>query len=79
MFDWGEVIVQQERRQDFLREAEQHRLVRQALRGREMRDHIHCQILTWLGRHLVAWGCSLQTRYGVPAEAPAVPAVNQCR
>ena len=79
MFDWHEVIVQQERRQELLREAERHRLVRQALAGRETQDRIHCRALTWLGRHLVAWGCFLERRYGTPVETAAMPAVNQCR
>ncbi len=79
MFDWREVIVGQERRQEFLLEAEKHRLVRQALAGREMRDGIHYRALTWLGHRLVVWGCSLEKRYGIPPEAPAVPGVNQCR
>ena len=79
MFDWREVIVHQEHRQEFLLEAERHRLVRQALAGRERRDGIHRRVLTWVGRHLVAWGCFLERRYGAAVEAPAAPGVSQCR
>ena len=80
MFDWREVAVRQERHQEFLLEAERHRLIRQALAGREKWDSsIHCRALTWLGGQLVAWGCSLQARYDARIETPTVPAVNHCR
>jgi hypothetical protein len=79
MFNWLEVMAHQERHKDLLREVERDRLVRQALAGRLKRDPFHCRALIWLGRRLVAWGCSLQERYGAAVEAPALQAANQCR
>ena len=72
MFDWGEVVIQQERHQDFLLEAERLRLIRQALAGHEKRDGVHRRALTWLGGQLVTWGCILESRYGVTAETSTV-------
>ena len=80
MFDWREVYLQQEHHKDFLLEVERHRLIRQIRsQGREKGDHVTHRALTWLGRHLVAWGCFLEKRYSPPVEAPAVPAANRCR
>ena len=80
MFDWREVLVQEERHKGFLHQAERHRLIRQIQSpGREKGDHVTYRALTWLGRHLVAWGCFLEKRYSPPVEAPAVPAANRCR
>lgn len=53
MFDQREIRIQQERREDLLRNAERHRLIRQAMAGRETRGSIRCQLLTWLGHRLV--------------------------
>jgi hypothetical protein len=80
MFDWREVLVQEERHKDFLLQAERHRLIRQiGSSGREKRDHVTYRALTWLGRHLIAWGCFLEKRYSARVEAPAVPVANRCR
>jgi hypothetical protein len=79
MFDRREIVVRQERYQNFLLEAEQYRLARQVASGREKRHLFHGRALTWLGRHLIAWGCSLEKRYGASLESPAVAAVNRCR
>ena len=79
MLNWYEVLAQEERNRDLLREAEKHRLVRQALAGRKARADIHCRALSWLGRHLVGWGCALQARYSIPVEAPSAPATNHCQ
>ena len=79
MLNWYEIVVLEERKRDLLREAEKRRLVRQALAGREARTYIHRRALSWLGRHLVGWGCFLEQRYGMPVEAPAGPAANHCR
>ena len=78
MFDWREVMVGQERRQEFLLEAEKHRLVRQVLAGHETQNGIYGRVLTWVGHRLVAWGCFLERRYGAAVEAPAAPGVSQC-
>jgi hypothetical protein len=79
MFDWREVYVQQERHKEFLLEAQQYRMARKVASGRETQDHVYRRALTWLGHHLVAWGCFLEERYSPPVEAPAVPAANRCR
>nr|MBC7244732.1 hypothetical protein [Chloroflexota bacterium] len=64
MLSWKDVLVQQERYKDALREAEKERLVRQALVRLAMDRHFHWRALTWLGSQLVAWGYRLQQRYG---------------
>jgi hypothetical protein len=79
MFDWREVLVLQERHKDFLHQAARHRLIHQmGSPGRETRDRVIYWALTWLGRHLVAWGCFLETRYAPRVEAPAAPTVKRC-
>ena len=76
MLTWLDVLVQQDRSKDLLREAEHFRQVRQAMEGREAHDHVHCRALIWLGRQLVAWGWSLQTRHGVALKSCPSPATN---
>jgi len=71
MFTWSDVLVQQERRKDLLREAEEYRLARLVLAGRERRPRLYYRALTWLGRRLIAWGYRLLERYGAVATAPA--------
>jgi hypothetical protein len=70
-------LVCREQGKDRLREAERHRLVRQALAGRRGRDRVLPRVLTWLGGYLVAWGQHLQERYGVVVDSPALRAANQ--
>jgi hypothetical protein len=69
---WKDVLAQERRYKDLLRETEKERLVQQVLAGRERSDRFYCQVLTWLGRRLVAWGCYLQERYGAVVEVPAL-------
>jgi hypothetical protein len=73
---WKDVLVQRERYQDLLREAERHRLVRQVLAGRQRRQRAYCRAINWLGRRMVAWGQRLQEHYGATATAPALQAAN---
>ena len=47
-----------------LREAEQYRLARQALEGRQMNQAVWCKGLSWLEARLSAWGSQLQEQYG---------------
>ena len=75
MVSWEDVLAQRERYQDLLREAEKHRLVRQALAGRQRRHHL-CQVMNWLGRRMVAWGQRLQKQYEATAAATALQAAN---
>lgn len=74
--NWKDVLVQRERYQDLLREAERHRLVRRALAGRQRPHRFFCQAMSWLGRRMVAWGQRLQERYGTAATAPALQPAN---
>ena len=74
--NWKDVLVQRERYQDLLREAERHRLVRQVLAGRERRQRAYCRAINWLGRRMVAWGQRLQEHYGATATAPALQTAN---
>jgi hypothetical protein len=64
MINWLGLMEPQERYKDFLREAEQDRLVQQALAGREKHVQFYRSALAWLGCRLVEWGKSLQRRYG---------------
>ena len=63
MFNWVNLAVQRERYGDFVREAEQDRLVHQ-LSKRETSDYLYHRLLAWLGRVLIATGKYLQEHYG---------------
>jgi hypothetical protein len=75
MLSWSDIMVQQERNADLLREAERERLIQHVLAGRERRGRFTRQALAWLGQRLVAWGCRLQERYG--ATTGVYPSVCQ--
>jgi hypothetical protein len=68
-YGWTELMVHEARRADLLREAEQERMARRALAGREKRDRLTGRALTWLGERMVAWGGRLQARYGAVSTA----------
>ena len=68
MFLWSDILARQERAQDLLREAEQERLARQALAGRE-RPRVANRMLSWLGRRLIEWGVNLQKRGRASADS----------
>jgi hypothetical protein len=76
MLNWQDVLARQERHQDLLREAEQERLVRQMVAGR---DRFYSRALAWLGRQLVAWGWRLQQRCSTCPASPTCRAANQAR
>ena len=63
MLNWLDVSATRERYDDYVREAEHERLVRQ-LSKRASRDHLLDGLLAWLGCLLVAAGKHLQERYG---------------
>ena len=63
MLNWSDVSVTRERYDDYVREAEHERLVRQ-LAKRASRDHLLDELLAWLGYLLVATGKHLQERHG---------------
>ncbi len=60
-------FVMAERQQEYLRQAQQERLAKQA--RRHPNPALHCRGLFWLGQRLSAWGTVLQRRYTPYAEA----------
>jgi len=56
--------VENERRKDMLREAEQRRLVRMALKNDHGRVRLYSTMLAWTGRSLVTWGYWLLSHTG---------------
>jgi hypothetical protein len=54
-----------------LRDAESSRLAGIALAGREKSQRLCCGAMSWLGRHLIAWGRVLEARYSQASSAPA--------
>ncbi|TKJ30016.1 MAG: hypothetical protein CEE40_06305 [Chloroflexi bacterium B3_Chlor] len=73
MLGWRDIVAQQERYKDLLREAERHRLVLHELALHERKNRFGCRAMAWLGRALVAWGWRLQERYAARLEVPAFP------
>lgn len=78
MFSNGYVtwLVCQERNKDRLREAEQYRLVRQALAGHGRSGRVLARVATSLGCYLIVCGQCLQQRYGVPTDSPVLCGAN---
>jgi hypothetical protein len=69
--NWNDVIEQENRRNEWLRDAEQRRLI-VAVRGTRPRPvRFYHPVLVRLGRRLVAWGWSLQARGGGLMEMPS--------
>ena len=68
MLGYQDLLMQQERANELLRQANRERLLRQVLANAH-RHRLHCQALNWLGSHLVAWGHSLEQRYSATASA----------
>lgn len=62
MLSYKDLMMHQERYQELQHEAETERLLQRA-----SSQSAHHQALSWLGGQLVAWGHSLQRRYGTPA------------
>lgn len=62
-------FVMAERQQEYLRQAQQERLAKQARRHLYPNLALHCRGLFWLGQRLSAWGTVLQRRYTPYAEA----------
>jgi hypothetical protein len=76
MYDWKIVHMTQEHCNDLLREAEQERLARQALKGRGSRRSLTCRALLHLGLWLAALGARLQEAHGA---SPSVPGLHTAR
>ena len=72
MINWNDIWVQQERYQDFLKEAETERLARLARMASPQYRGLRRQTLAWLGQQLVVWGQNLECQSGVPA-----PVINR--
>jgi hypothetical protein len=68
MLGYRDLLMQQEHANELLHQAEKERFLRQVLASAH-RNPLHCRALTWLGSHLVAWGHSLEQRYGATASA----------
>ena len=68
MLGYQELLMQQEHAKELLYQAEKERFIRQVLAGAH-RNRLHRRALIWLGSHLVAWGHSLEQRYGAAASA----------
>lgn len=64
MLNWNDEQFQEQRRQDWLREAEHDRLALHVVPTRARRRKVHHSFLALLGRWLVRWGHRLQARYG---------------
>jgi len=64
MLNWLEVLAAHERYNDYVREAENERLVRRLLAKHERSDRLYYRLLAWLGSLLIAMGRHLQERYG---------------
>ena len=76
MLSWSDILAHKQRHEDMRREADEYRLIQQALAGRPRRHRFYCRAMDWLGRRMVAWGQRLQERYGAGAAAPAMHAAN---
>ncbi len=59
MINYSQVLANQERYADFVRQADNDRLVKTALAGAERRPRIWRRALYWSGRRLLAWGNAL--------------------
>jgi hypothetical protein len=76
MLNWLDVSATRERYDDYAREAEHERLVRQ-LSKRASRDHLLDGLLAGLGYLLVATGKHLQEHYGDAARISGPLAASQ--
>ena len=63
MLNWLDVLATHERYNDYVREAEHERLVRQLSVKHESRDRLYYRLLAWLDSLLIAMGRHLQERY----------------
>ena len=69
MTSWIDEAIKEEQRQDLLRAAARRRLIAQASAAKRRPERRYSPVLARLGCWLEMWGRSLQTRYGVLAEA----------
>ena len=76
MTSWIDEAIKEEQRKDLLREAARRRLIAQASAAKRRPERLYSPVLVRLGCWLETWGRSLQTRYGVLAEAGVVRAAG---
>ena len=76
MLHWKDVMMQQEKYKDLVREAENRALVRQALAGQTRRSPLVWRMLAAWVRHLINLGCYLLERC---ASALKVPVQTPCQ
>ena len=77
MLNWQDIVMQQGRYQDLLREAQRERLVKPAQQSCEPSHLFYRRAFTWLGKQLVTWGLSLLARFG-STPATLEPARQPC-
>jgi hypothetical protein len=70
-------LAKKEYYKDQMRAAQKHRLVREAMAGREQGVRLYAKALAWLGRNLVAWGSILRQRYGTMVTQPIPRSADQ--
>ena len=69
------LIIQKERMQDLMREAEQDRLLKLAKLQRTGQLALHRNLAAWTGVQMVRWGAKLQ-QYGSVSAAASTSAVQ---
>jgi hypothetical protein len=74
MSPWMKYPIEMEHYHTLLREAEQRRLARQALAGRQMHPLALGCAMRWLGARLTTWGKQLQERYSTAVAAASLTA-----
>jgi hypothetical protein len=65
------VLAEEERRKDMMREAEKQRLIRAVKAAQPRPTRFYDRLLASLGRLLTGWGVRLQARYGPVVEIPS--------
>jgi hypothetical protein len=58
-----DIRMKEEQRKDLLRQADQYRLVRQALAGRPPRASYWRRLVHWLGQQLIDTGCCMLRQF----------------
>ncbi|HET9223703.1 MAG TPA: hypothetical protein VFO07_14420 [Roseiflexaceae bacterium] len=76
MTSWIDEAFKEEQRQDLLRDAARRRLIAQAHAAKQPSKRLYSPVMVRLGRWLEICGRSLQTRYGVLAEAGVIRAAS---
>lgn len=67
MFQWNNIKINEQHRNELIRQAENERLAREAQGKREKSNPVYAPLLAQLGRHLAQFGESLQAEYATHA------------